>query len=371
MAQLYKILRNMYERNDTFPDRAEGDTKDVLLMYSIFREKDMESVLLSKSYGEYFSRTRDKDPKMKELMSTANVSVFKIKLPFNYESNKALHLMLLPQLAKVYDQSRRNLRQAKGVVPYEKALSYVLDKHIFNLTKPYFQEELNKLAILETNRATSTLAGYCKREQLERLFILAEEVKRDLIPEEPQILLSDLVRGKYNSKIREYVPADLDYPGLMLSCPESMKSQPYDIWLSMALKLEGIDLPDIHKETPGEEPIVTEKPKQEEKPVVEEKPVAKEPDSGRVKFVDRMNQFMNPPEEPVTEPVAPSSASAELKQAAWNYAIKLGFNAHIIAGRFADSMSEEEAYKNVPKYILEERGKIDKVGFEEFKKKFC
>lgn len=367
MAQLYKILRNMYERNDIFPDLAEGDTKDVLLMYSIFREKDMESVLLSKSYGEYFSRTRDKDPKMKELMSTANISVFKIKLPFNYESNKALHLMLLPQLAKVYDQSRRNLRQAKGVVPYEKALSYVLDKHIFNLTKPYFQEELNKLAILETNRATSTLAGYCKREQLERLFILAEEVKRDLIPEEPQILLSDLVRGKYTSKIREYVPADLDYPGLMLSCPESMKSQPYNIWLSMALKLEGIDLPDIHKESLGEEPIVTEEPKQEEKPAVEEKSVVENPENGRIRFVDRMNQFMNPPE----EPIAPSGASTELKQAAWNYAIKLGFNAHIIAGRFADSMSEEDAYKNVPKYILEERGKIDKVGFEEFKKKFC
>ena len=156
MPQLFEVLRDMYEHNNTFPDNVTGDTRDVLLMYSIFKEKDMEAVLLSKSYGEYLSRTRDKDPKMKSLLSEASISVFKTKLPFNYESNKALHLMLLPQLEKVYDQYKRNLRQAKRVVPYEKALSFVLDKYIFNLTKPYFQNELNKLAILETNKATSS-----------------------------------------------------------------------------------------------------------------------------------------------------------------------------------------------------------------------
>ena len=34
-------------------------------------------------------------------------------------------------------------------------------------------------------------------------------------------------------------------------------------------------------------------------------------------------------------------------------------------------MSETDAYKNVPKYILEKRGKIDKASFDEFTKKFC
>lgn len=357
MAELFKVLRDMYERNDAFPDNITGESRDVLLMYSIFKEKDMESVLLSKSYGEYASRSRDKDPKMKELMSNANISIFKTKLPFNYESNKALHLMLLPQLDKVYEQYKRNLRQAKGVVPYEKALSFVLDKYIFNLTKPYFQNELNKLAILETNKATSSVMNYCKREQLERLFILAEEVKRDLIPEDQDILLSDLTRGRYKSKIREYA-GDIDYPGLMISCPDSVKEMDFEMWLEMALRTAGIEI----------------KLDREEKPVVEEVPIP-------IVEEKTFDTAMNPPEEPA-EPTRDrnaefrrkyekESASDELKSAAFNYAIKLGFNAHMIAQRLQEqSMSEIDAYKNVPKYILEKRGKIDKAGFDEFTKKF-
>ena len=80
MPQLFEVLRDMYEHNNTFPDNVTGDTRDVLLMYSIFKEKDMEAVLLSKSYGEYLSRTRDKDPKMKSLLSEASISVFKTKV---------------------------------------------------------------------------------------------------------------------------------------------------------------------------------------------------------------------------------------------------------------------------------------------------
>lgn len=353
MPQLFEALRGMYEHNNTFPDNVTGDTRDVLLMYSIFKEKDMEAVLLSKSYGEYLSRTRDKDPKMKSLLSEASISVFKTKLPFNYESNKALHLMLLPQLEKVYDQYKRNLRQAKGVVPYEKALSFVLDKYIFNLTKPYFQNELNKLAILETNKATSSVANYCKREHLERLFILSEEVKRDLIPEDQVILLSDLARGRYKSKVREYA-GDIDYPGLMISCPDSVKEMDFEMWLEMALKTAGIEI-----KMDREEPIAVE---EESTPVVEEK---------------TFGTAMNPPEEPVVDRNAEfrkkyEKVPEELKSAAFNYAIKLGFNAHMIAQRLQEqSMSETDAYKNVPKYILEKRGKIDKAGFDEFTKKFC
>lgn len=362
MAELFKVLRNMYEQSDTFPDKVTGDARDVLLMYSIFKEKDMESVLLSKSYGEYVSRTRDKDPEMKALMSEASISIFKTKLPFKYESNKALHLMFLPPLEKVYDQSRRNLRQAKGVVPYEKALSFVLDKYIFNLTKPYFQDELNKLAILETNKATTSILTYCKRDHLERLFILAEEVKRDLIPEDQDILLSDLTRGRYKSKIREYA-GDIDYPGLMISCPDSVKEMDFEIWLEIALKTAGIEIKLDRVEESVEEPAIV---KEEPTPVVEEK---------------TFETAMNPPEEP-EEPVVDRNAefrkkyekesvSEELKSAAFNYAIKLGFNAHMIAQRLQEqSMSETEAYKKVPTYILEKRGKIDKAGFDEFTKKF-
>lgn len=360
MPQLFEVLRDMYEHNNTFPDNVTGDTRDVLLMYSIFKEKDMEAVLLSKSYGEYLSRTRDKDPKMKSLLSEASISVFKTKLPFNYESNKALHLMLLPQLEKVYEQYKRNLRQAKGVVPYEKALSFVLDKYIFNLTKPYFQNELNKLAILETNKATSSVANYCKREHLERLFILSEEVKRDLIPEDQDILLSDLTRGRYKSKIREYA-GDIDYPGLMISCPDSVKEMDFEMWLEMALKTAGIEIKLDKEERSAVEPVVV---KEESIPAVEEK---------------TFDTAMNPPEEPIVNRNAEfrkkyekESVSEELKSAAFNYAIKLGFNAHMIALRLQEqSMSETDAYKSVPKYILEKRGKIDKTGFDEFTKKFC
>lgn len=362
MPQLFEALRDMYEHNNTFPDNVAGDTRDVLLMYSIFKEKDMEAVLLSKSYGEYLSRTRDKDPKMKSLLSEASISVFKTKLPFNYESNKALHLILLPQLEKVYEQYKRNLRQAKGVVPYEKALSFVLDKYIFNLTKPYFQNELNKLAILETNKATLSVANYCKREHLERLFILSEEVKRDLIPEDQEILLSDLARGRYKSKIREYA-GDIDYPGLMISCPDSVKEMDFEMWLEMALKTAGIEIKSAQKKHVEES--IGEKEQEDPTPVVEEK---------------TFETAMNPPEEP-EEPVVDRNAEfrkkyekvpEELKSAAFNYAIKLGFNAHMIAQRLQEqSMSETDAYKNVPKYILEKRGKIDKAGFDEFTKKFC
>lgn len=360
MVELFKVLRDMYEHNDAFPDDVTGDSRDVLLMYSIFKEKDMESVLLSKSYGEYASRSRDKDPKMKELMSSANISIFKTKLPFNYESNKALHLMLLPQLEKVYEQYRRNLRQSKGVVPYEKALSFVLDKYIFNLTKPYFQNELNKLAILETNKATSSVMNYCKRDQLERLFILAEEVKRDLIPEDQDILLSDLTRGRYKSKIREYA-GDIDYPGLMISCPDSVKEMDFEMWLEMALKTAGIEIKLTQKDHVEES--IGEKEREDTTTVVEEK---------------TFETAMNPPEEPVVDRNAEfrkkyekESSSEELKSAAFNYAIKLGFNAHMIAQRLQEqSMSETEAYKKVPTYILEKRGKIDKAGFDEFTKKF-
>ena len=359
MPQLFEVLRDMYEHNNTFPDNVTGDTRDVLLMYSIFKEKDMEAVLLSKSYGEYLSRTRDKDPKMKSLLSEASISVFKTKLPFNYESNKALHLMLLPQLEKVYDQYKRNLRQAKGVVPYEKALSFVLDKYIFNLTKPYFQNELNKLAILETNKATSSVANYCKREHLERLFILSEEVKRDLIPEDQEILLSDLTRGRYKSKVREYA-GDIDYPGLMISCPDSVKEMDFEMWLEMALKTADIEIKmDKHE-------ALVEK-EEESTPIAEEK---------------TFDTAMNPPEEPEAPVVdrnaefrkkyEKESVPEELKSAAFNYAIKLGFYAHMIAQRLQEqSMSETDAYKNVPKYILEKRGKIDKASFDEFTKKFC
>lgn len=360
MVELFKVLRNMYEQSDTFPDKVTGDARDVLLMYSIFKEKDMESVLLSKSYGEYVSRTRDKDPEMKALMSEASISIFKTKLPFKYESNKALHLMFLPQLERVYEQYKRNLRQAKGVVPYEKALSFVLDKYIFNLTKPYFQDELNKLAILETNKATASVMNYCKREHLERLFILSEEVKRDLIPEDQDILLSDLTRGRYKSKIREYA-GDIDYPGLMISCPDSVKEMDFEMWLEMALKTAGIEIKLDKEERSAVESVVA---KEEPTPVVEEK---------------TFETAMNPPEEPVVDRNAEfrkkyekESVSEELKSAAFNYAIKLGFNAHMIAQRLQEqSMSETEAYKNVPKYILEKRGKIDKAGFDEFTKKFC
>lgn len=360
MPQLFEVLRDMYEHNNnTFPDNVTGDTRDVLLMYSIFKEKDMEAVLLSKSYGEYLSRTRDKDPKMKSLLSEARISVFKTKLPFNYESNKALHLMLLPQLEKVYDQYKRNLRQANRVVPYEKALSFVLDKYIFNLTKPYFQNELNKLAILETNKATSSVANYCKREHLERLFILSEEVKRDLIPEDQEILLSDLTRGRYKSKVREYA-GDIDYPGLMISCPDSVKEMDFEMWLEMALKTADIEIKmDKHE-------ALVEK-EEESTPIAEEK---------------TFDTAMNPPEEPEAPVVdrnaefrkkyEKESVPEELKSAAFNYAIKLGFNAHMIAQRLQEqSMSETDAYKNVPKYILEKRGKIDKADFDEFTKKFC
>lgn len=360
MPQLFEVLRDMYENNNnTFPDNVTGDTRDVLLMYSIFKEKDMEAVLLSKSYGEYLSRTRDKDPKMKSLLSEASISVFKTKLPFNYESNKALHLMLLPQLEKVYDQYKRNLRQAKGVVPYEKALSFVLDKYIFNLTKPYFQNELNKLAILETNKATLSVANYCKREHLERLFILSEEVKRDLIPEDQEILLSDLARGRYESKVREYA-GDIDYPGLMISCPDSVKEMDFEMWLEMSLKTADIEI-----KTDKHEALVEKE--EESTPIAEEK---------------TFDTAMNPPEEPEAPVVdrnaefrkkyEKESVPEELKSAAFNYAIKLGFNAHMIAQRLQEqSMSETDAYKNVPKYILEKRGKIDKAGFDEFTKKFC
>ena len=40
MPQLFEVLRDMYEHNNTFPDNVTGDTRDVLLMYSIFKEKD-------------------------------------------------------------------------------------------------------------------------------------------------------------------------------------------------------------------------------------------------------------------------------------------------------------------------------------------
>lgn len=376
MPQLFEVLRDMYEHNNTFPDNVTGDTRDVLLMYSIFKEKDMEAVLLSKSYGEYLSRTRDKDPEMKALMSEASISVFKTKLPFNYESNKAMHLMLLPQLEKVYDQYKRNLRQAKGVVPYEKALSFVLDKYIFNLTKPYFQNELNKLAILETNKATASILTYCKREHLERLFILAEEVKRDLIPEDQQIILSYLAHGRYKSKVREYA-GDIDYPGLMVACPDSIKSQDFDLWLEAALRTAGIEMLTESKKKEEERHMLTESKKKEEE-VIDDSLSADRP-------VLRITRTTPPPESPFDKAMNPpvseernaqfikkyEGASEELKMAAFNYGIKLGFNAHTIAERLQEQgMSAIDAYKKVPSYILEKRGKIDTVGFNEFTKKF-
>lgn len=423
MPQLFEVLRDMYEHNNTFPDNVTGDTRDVLLMYSIFKEKDMEAVLLSKSYGEYLSRTRDKDPEMKALMSEASISVFKTKLPFNYESNKAMHLMLLPQLEKVYDQYKRNLRQAKGVVPYEKALSFVLDKYIFNLTKPYFQNELNKLAILETNKATASILTYCKREHLERLFILAEEVKRDLIPEDQQIILSYLAHGRYKSKVREYA-GDIDYPGLMVACPDSIKSQDFDLWLEAALRTAGIEMLTESKKKEEERHMLTESKKKEEernmptfgeeqtkeviddslsadRPVLritrstppepadapkraEEKIAVEDGPSGESPTI-RIVRTTPPPESPFDKAMNPpvseerdaqfikkyEGASEELKMAAFNYGIKLGFNAHTIAERLQEQgMSAIDAYKKVPSYILEKRGKIDTVGFNEFTKKF-
>ena len=38
MPQLFEVLRDMYEHNNTFPDNVTGDTRDVLLMYSIDRK---------------------------------------------------------------------------------------------------------------------------------------------------------------------------------------------------------------------------------------------------------------------------------------------------------------------------------------------
>lgn len=106
MPQLFEVLRDMYEHNNTFPDNVTGDTRDVLLMYSIFKEKDMEAVLLSKSYGEYLSRTRDKDPKMKSLLSEASISVFKTKLPLTMSRTRHCILCYFRNLRKCMISTR-------------------------------------------------------------------------------------------------------------------------------------------------------------------------------------------------------------------------------------------------------------------------
>lgn len=286
----------------TFGDLGMLVSKQLLMLVCIYKY-DMASIFQSYNAFNYTQLTRGEKADILRTFSDNPLKVSNVRIPMTYQSNKAMHCAIIPKLREIYDSERIMIKVDGGKqFTFERVLSYMCDTVLFNPENSPFIDILNVFMTLEEFEPTRNLSETCSHRDLERLKVLAMQVKAGDIPEQDPISIGDVRACRYKSLTKEKV-GDVDYVKNLLNSAPALRSDDYSEWVSKVFNVKSA-VEEFRKEevevkpksmvaaneVVEPEPAVAEKEEvkieQEPVPVVEEKkPVTFE-------------QAMNPPEEP-------------------------------------------------------------------------